>query len=157
MTMHIEYLADYPEFIPLLARWHHQAFGHFNPGATLEQGIAKLHQKLGRTTMPMTIVAVSQDRLLGSASLVAQDMSTHPELSPWIASVYVDPDYRKQGIGSKLVGRIEAEARKLGMSRIYLYTPDKEMFYTRLGWSTIKTEPYRGLTVVIMEKVLAAL
>ena len=153
--MQIHYLADYPQFIPLLAEWQHTAFGHFNPNTSLEQRTTKIRQSAGRTAMPITLVAVSGADLLGSASLVAQDMSTHPELSPWLASVYVYPDYRRQGIGSKLVGRIEMEAARLGLSRLYLYTPDKQAFYQRLDWSVVASEAYRNYTVAIMEKALA--
>jgi GNAT superfamily N-acetyltransferase len=42
---------------------------------------------------------------VGTATLLAQDVDTEqwPELSPWLAAVYVVPEYRHRGIGAALV------------------------------------------------------
>jgi GNAT superfamily N-acetyltransferase len=101
-------------------------------------------------------VALADGQLLGSASLVAQDMEIHPELSPWLASVYVAPEFRRQGIGSALVERVVGEARALGVSRLHLYTPDKEGFYARLGWHTLERVDYRDHHVAVMAFHVAA-
>ncbi len=39
----------------------------------------------------------------------------------------------------------------LGLSHLYLFTPDKVNFYERLGWQIVETTRYRGLEVVIMQ------
>ena len=62
-------------------------------------------------------------------------MAERPQLSPWLADVYVAIEYRRQGIGSALVQRIIAEALALGVETLYLYTADQQRFYERLGWS----------------------
>ena len=152
--MQIDYLADHPDLVPLLAEWQHRTFGHFAPQTTLEQRVAKISQTRRRSAIPMTVVALSEERPVGTACLVAEDMSTHPELSPWLASVYVEPDSRRQGLGSRLVARIETEAKKLGVERLYLYTADMQPFYEPLGWSVKAVEDYRGYEVALMEKAL---
>jgi N-acetylglutamate synthase-like GNAT family acetyltransferase len=72
-----------------------------------------------------------------------------------MASVYVTPERRRQGIGSALVVRIAEEARAMGIERLYLYTPDKEAFYKRLGWHTLEQTQYRGYLVSVMALSLA--
>src|SRR5690606_12830155 len=95
-------------------------------------------------------VAEDQQTLLGSASLLADDMSSHPELTPWLASVYVAEQHRGQGIGSTLVRRVMQHARDIGIKRLYLYTPDQEKLYARLGWQVLSGEQYNGTAVTIM-------
>jgi GNAT superfamily N-acetyltransferase len=153
--MRIEYLADHPEVLPVLARWHHEQFGYLNPGGSLTRVEAHLRTHTGRRQVPTTVVALRGEEPLGSASLVASDMETRPEAGPWLASVYVAAPYREQGIGSALVKRIEAEAEALGFGAIYLYTPDKAAFYRRRGWSILDREHYRGTDVVVMTKAVA--
>jgi N-acetylglutamate synthase-like GNAT family acetyltransferase len=98
----------------------------------------------------MTVVALSDETLLGSASLIAHDMDTRMDLSPWLASVYVTPAYRDRGLGSTLVRRIASEAATLGFERLYLFTPDRERFYARLGWTVLERTVYRGYDQVVM-------
>ncbi len=79
-------------------------------------------------------------------------MTTKAELSPWLAGVYVKEEFRKQGIGKKLVAGIEKLAKKLSFKSLYLYTPDKETFYNALEWKTIERIEYKNTKVVIMKK-----
>ena len=39
MELRIEYLADYPEHISVLAEWHHEQFAAFNPQESVEPQI----------------------------------------------------------------------------------------------------------------------
>ena len=148
MEYRIEYLADHPSFVPALARWHYGQWSYLAVGVTLEQWTAALYEH--GYQVPTTVAAIANQTLLGSASLIAHDMDTRMELLPWMASVYVAPAYRRHGIGSALVERIAREAEDLGFEKLYLYTPDKERFYARLGWITLERAMYRGYGQVIM-------
>jgi GNAT superfamily N-acetyltransferase len=147
-------LADHPSFLPSLARWHHDQWSYLDVAVSAEERMAALG-KHGKAQVPTTVIALSGDCLLGSASLIAHDMDTHPELSPWLASVYVAPEYRRCGIGRALVQRIVAEAASLGIDNLYLFTPDKERFYTRLGWAVLERTMYRGYAQVVMVRHIA--
>src|SRR5204863_6489616 len=93
-TMQIDYLADRPEFIPTLARWHFQEWAYLRSGDSVEARITRLQGYCARGEIPFTVVAVSDGELLGSASLVNHDMDDRPELSPWLAGVFVRPACR---------------------------------------------------------------
>jgi N-acetylglutamate synthase-like GNAT family acetyltransferase len=95
-------------------------------------------------------VALSGGIVMGSSSLVACDMDSHRDLSPWLSSLYVIPIYRSRGVGSALVHRVIKEAEALGVETLYLFTPNWEAFYIRLGWSTVERTEYRGFEVAIM-------
>ena len=145
-------LRDAPQHIPQLAAWHHEQWSYLNPGKTLEHRIENLRDHLEPTELPRTFIAVAEHGTpLGSASLVAHDMDSHPELTPWLASVFVAPIHRKKGIGAALVQRVMAAAGEAGIERLTLFTPDQEAFYQSLGWHTIAKELYRGDEVTIMQ------
>lgn len=156
LSVSIDYLADHPEFIPVLARWHHGEWSALNPGDTVEKRIARLQRHLGRSQVPTTFVALSEGELVGSASLVEHDMDTRMEFFPWLASVYVTPEFRNRGVGSSLVQRVVEEAKVLGFRTLYLFTPDRESFYVRLGWSLLEHTKYRGCLVTLMELSLVS-
>jgi len=124
--MQIGYLADHAAFVPTLARWHHAQWSYLSPGDSVERRIAGLRKQSGRRQIPTTFVAYDTTKagdkvLIGSASLIAQDMDTRPELSPWLASVYVAAEHRRQGIGSSLVRRGRGSGRAGRREALPLY------------------------------------
>ena len=147
----IDYLADHPEMIPTQANWHYNQWGYLNPGCTVDRYIASLEKQLGRKQVPTAFVALEEDNSpLGSASLVTFDMDTKMDLSPWLASVFVVPEQRNKRIGSSLVRRVVDEAKEIGIEILYLFTPDRENFYARMGWTVFERTVYRGERIVIM-------
>ena len=148
--MEIRYLSDDPAEISTLAGWIYDEWGRANPSRTPETAREKALQSAGRTEPPLTLVCYVDGEMVGTASVDTADMSTHPELTPWMASVYVVPERRGRGIGTALCTRVIDELKRLGVGTAYLYTPDQEKLYQGLGWKTILREEYRGEPVVIM-------
>jgi GNAT superfamily N-acetyltransferase len=144
-------LSDRRGCIEQLAQWQFAQWGPFNPANTIDRRIDRLHGHLESGRVPQTFVAFDGERLLGSASIVAADLPSRDDLSPWLASVYVDPPFRNRGIGAALVKRVAQEARALGFPTIYLFTPDRAAFYANLGWQTVELADWNGLQVTVME------
>jgi N-acetylglutamate synthase-like GNAT family acetyltransferase len=149
----LEYLADHVSHLPRLATWQHAEFGYLNPANTVERYVERLTVSLQKCDLPTTLIALRDDILLGSASLVRQTI-THQHFSPWLSSVYVNPQYRGGGIASALVGRVEKAAADMGSERIYLFTPSSEKLYAGLGWELMEYSRYHGLKIAIMSKAL---
>src|SRR5207237_6793014 len=134
----IGYLAYHQDVIPPLAQWHHREWAYLRPGDSVEARTARLRGSCGYREIPTVIVSFAGGTLLGSAMLVAHDMDTRMELSPWLAGVFVAPDHRRHGIGAALVRRTVDDATALGVRRLYLYAPGTELFYSRLGCSLVE-------------------
>ena len=100
----------------------------------------------------LDLVAFEDDELVGTVCLKTHDMDNKPDLSPWLAGLYVKESWRKKGVGSTLVKAIEQKAVELGINHLFLYTPESANFYSNLGWSVIKKENYHKVPVTIMEK-----
>ncbi len=146
----IENIADHLDLVETVARWQWGEWGHLDPTDSLAARITSLRAPPSRDRIHATYVALDGDEPLGSASLVEQDMSTHPELSPWLASVYVTPAARGRGVASALVRHAVGQAAAMGVARLYLFTPDARGLYEKLGWQVIATEHFEGHTVTIM-------
>jgi GNAT superfamily N-acetyltransferase len=142
-------LKDKPEHLLPLAQWHHAEWSYLNPLRSFDQRVQEMQEDLQGKVIPTTFVAEDAGEQLGSACILADDMSSHPELTPWLASVYVNEIHRGKGIGSTLVKRVMQHAQENGVKRLYLYTPDQEQMYARLGWQLFSREPYNGTPVTI--------
>jgi len=152
-----EFLADHPEFIPTVAHWLHEEWSHLRPNETSDDRIARVECACGQHEIPTTFVAIDGDQPVGCASLIECDMLTRPDLSPWLAGVFVPCECRRRGIGAVLVNRVTQEARSLGFPRIYLYTPGSGTLYLRLGWNVVERtfyhELWRDTPITIMDFV----
>ena len=156
-AMRICYLADHPEHVSTVASWIFHEWDYLTPGTTLAQTQAKFRGHLNRDSIPLTLIALADagctGSLVGTASLLVHDLATRTDLSPWLACVYVPPTRRNQGIGTQIVQAIEEVARRLRVGRLYLFTPDKGPFYTRLGWKAVDRAEYHDQPVVIMVRM----
>jgi N-acetylglutamate synthase-like GNAT family acetyltransferase len=137
--------------IPTLAQWHHDEWSYLNPSGSIEKRVEKMRTYLNDNLIPTMLIAIDGDEVWGSAALIASDMDTQPDLSPWLANVYVRADKRGLGVGAKLVKSIMDLAKQNQLPRIYLFTPDQENFYAKLGWKTLSKESYRNSPVTIMQ------
>lgn len=146
----IQYLSERPEHIPTLAAWHFAQWGELNPANDVTARIARFQTHLQERAIPTTFIATAGDQPLGSASLVFHDLDIRPQYTPWLASVYVDPSQRGSGIGQALVRRVMQEVAERRVENLYLFTLDREAFYTRLGWEPIERTIYRDKSIVIM-------
>ena len=104
--------------------------GH--PLAHISTGLC---QNMEATPIPFALVAHDGGRFLGTASVIASDLAERPQLTPWVAAVWVEEDARQHGVGSALVNRAAEECFALGVSRAYLCArPRMTGFYEGLGW-----------------------
>ncbi|GAB4281998.1 MAG: GNAT family N-acetyltransferase [Candidatus Rifleibacteriota bacterium] len=147
----IKNIAECPQHIETICRWHHNEWAHLNPGRPLENRFEEMQEHLDGKLVPATFVAVEENKPVGSASILRCDMDIRSELTPWLASVYVLADWRHRGIGRALVQKIMSHAKEGGIKKLYLYTPDKEHFYRHMGWQTIEKLVYHDTPVTIME------
>ena len=148
------YLADHPEFLPILADWYFTEWGHLDPQSSKESIERELLGYLNKDRIPLTVIGTRDSQPIASAILKLREVETHPQYLHWLGGVYVHPVFRGHGIGSELVEFTAAQAAKLQVADLYLYTRGNEGFYSRLGWRTIEKPVYQGRVVSIMKRRL---
>jgi predicted N-acetyltransferase YhbS len=73
--------------------------------------------------------------------VVDNDEPARPELTPWLAALWVDEGMRKQGVAATLLGEAIKRSTALGFGQIYLVArPALRGFYTTLGWQPIEDD-----------------
>jgi predicted N-acetyltransferase YhbS len=152
--MHIRYLVDYQQAIPQVARWLFDEWGRSVSGSSVEAAVARVHERLHRDQLPLTLVAMDAEAVIGTVSLIPCDMETRPDLSPWLASLYVSPDCRRRGVGSALIEAAVGEATRVDIDSLFLFTDTSETLYAKHGWEQIESCVYRNREVVIMKRPL---
>lgn len=128
-------IADRPDLVPTVARWRWHEFGR-DFGRTLEQAEARVAASVSRSGPPQTFVLLLDGEPVGTASLTATDLDERPDLTPWLASVYVVPEQRGHGHAAHLVAAVEEACRAASIASLWLYTNTAERVYARAGWRT---------------------
>jgi predicted N-acetyltransferase YhbS len=152
--MKISPLVERPDLVAQVAAWGFAEWGHLNPGETLEKRIVRIQGKMNVDRVPIAFVALDDgDEIVGTASLIFDDLEGDAR-NPWLASVFVLPTHRKKGIASALVRTVEDTARRLGYSRLYLFTSTAPHLYASLGWRPLERRDYRGEHIQVMDRTL---
>jgi GNAT superfamily N-acetyltransferase len=152
----IDYLANQRSYLPVLvdamyAHWHplFQAMGKTREDFA---GLMRARCRIG--SLPTALVAFQGEQVLGTGAIKPQDLDIRPHLTPWLGGMFVMPEHRNRGLGSSLITAIAAEARKLGLPELYLWTPSSENLYARHGWEAVERTSYHGLPICIMHRSL---
>lgn len=148
-------LAQAPEYIDELAHLHFPQWQSAHPTWRLQDWQEEFRHHVHNTALkpPITILAFDKNnRLLGSASLLEDDMNGSSKYSPWLANVLVLPSARGLGVGSQLIDAITGVARKYGTPWLYLFTEDQQDFYQHRAWQEIEKCHYHDKAVSIMRK-----
>lgn len=149
----IDFLKHYPDAIPILATIWHQVLGRiWVPDIPIERVKQRFQEHLNIDQLPLTVVAFCNGQPVGMCSLREND-GIRPDLTPWLGSLVVHPDYQRQGIAPKLINAIKQKAKQLGFSQLYLFTfePTLPDYYCKLGWEKIGMDKFKEKEVSVMK------
>jgi GNAT superfamily N-acetyltransferase len=149
-------LRDHPRWIPTLARQQFDYWHRLTGFDTLADYVAALERWSAGDGIPTVLVATDGGALLGSVNLLPSEMEIRPALTPWLAQLFVLPEYRGGGVGAAMVAASIAHAGACGFSALYLYTSGTlPAYYARLGWRALERVDYLGRERTVMRYDIA--
>jgi len=134
----IKPLSQCPEFINTCASWSFGEWGSQCQGAKLEDVIERYKNVANKNGFRQTWVAIIKDKPAGMISLTDQDHPDRKDLSPWLASLFVHPSFRGNGLSKRLADELESEALNRDIQTLHLHTPTAEKLYSRWGYEKIE-------------------
>ena len=81
---------------------------------------------------------------VGTASLVRDDLDERPELTSWLAGVFVAPEARGRGYAARLIAAVEEAARSALLPIAWLYTNNARGLYKKNGWQAVDVVERKG-------------
>jgi GNAT superfamily N-acetyltransferase len=153
MSLRLAAVAECTRDLPIFASWLWMQWGR-RRGRTPARSLQRVQRMATTRGLPFGVCAYLDDLPAGFACCVPDDLDTRPDLSPWLASVFVRPDARGQGIASAVVGAVVEEARRRGETEMHLFTPDQQRLYARLGFIEIGRDRDLDEDITLMRRAL---
>jgi GNAT superfamily N-acetyltransferase len=145
-------LADRPEGVGMLAEWLRNEWEGVYGGRTQREVEEALEARLHRNRLPITMLAIEGDDVIGAVSLVEVSLPTHAHLGPWIGGLYVVPERRGSGVATSLVGAAVERAGHIGYDKLYMAVAAAAGHYQLLGWIPIdQVDVGKGVSVLMRE------
>eukprot|EP00040_Diaphanoeca_grandis_P044291 m.270480 g.270480 ORF g.270480 m.270480 type:complete len:180 (+) comp90402_c0_seq1:119-658(+) len=153
-------LDDRTTVIHTLAGWHG---AEFVGGRTVETRVQHYTAECDANapTLPFTLVALScppsgeNSQVLGSVAVVEDDLDgKRPEMTPWIATLFVTKQARGLGLGARLINQVKALVVEGKYPLLYLFTDTQaleEKLYGKMGFALEERLEHRGHACAIMK------
>lgn len=153
----IHFLAEHPDLVEQLAQlsWAEWQPIYLDRGQTFADAVKNYRERTNTDCLPLTLVALHNNELVGTVSLKFHDLDTRPNLDPWLGALLVLPQWREQGIATMLMQRAVETAGKLNLEELYLWTHSAEGLYLKLGWQVVERTQYCGKQIVVMKTDVA--
>lgn len=132
-------LIDEPQYIEEVSKWIWKEWSQ-SKGLKLEDVIYRTKHSLNSKGIPTMYIAKIQDVVVGVVSIWVNDLTSRQDLSPWMATLYVDEKYRNLGIGKILQRKCITEAKNLNYDYLYLIT-EHDNYYEKTGWEFMEIAP----------------
>lgn len=149
----VEEMVAYATEVPRIASWFYEEWRSFYGEQSLASVQHRIESWLTRDKIPTALVAICDGQVIGTVALKEKELEQF-SYSPWLAGVFVLPEFRSRGVGALLIDAAEKKAKSLGVSRLFLYTPSSETYYETLGWQTLVRHELAGEPITIMAKDL---
>ena len=150
----IDILKYHPKLLPEVAKIAYEGIGKiWIPGMQLEHAIERYEKHLNDSSLPLTMVAFYKNTPVGICSLRTND-GIRPDLTPWLGSLVVRPEYQRLGIGKILIDAVKQKAQDFGFNKLFLFAFDAAgtaNYYSNLGWEIIGLDSFKDHKVIVME------
>ena len=154
----VELLADHPYLIPVVGELRWREWGHPPEPEKLDWWVDITAREAGRDDLPVTWVAIDEDRqVVGAVGLGQFDIEERRDRSPWVLGMIVEAQYRGQGIGGELMKVLEAWASQHRYSQAWVASDGAVGFYQKCGWELAEViNRSSGETMSVLSKSLKA-
>ena len=155
MSLRIEPWRGQAHIAEALAKWHVREWQDIFPNWDVETAMAEFMAQLADDGLPASWLAYCQDELVGSVSALPMDAPEFSDLpGPWLASLFVRPSYRGQGIARQLIDHARAQVAALGYRQWFLFTEHHQAYYQALGWQLHERRSLHRQPVAILRQDL---
>ena len=153
MTIVVRQLSECPEHLETVGRWIYEEWWRKRcDSPEVVFGWLRNHIKLD--TVPYSVVALAEGEPVGSCCVIENDCVHRPQYTPWVAAVYVKPDFRRQGVASTMLSEVAWIAARAHIKNLFIdCLAVTASVYEKNGWAIYEREVGDKESVVMLRKI----
>ena len=153
MTIGLKQLSECPEHLETVGRWIYEQWWS-KRGASHEDVLNWLRTHAKVDTLPFSVIALAEGEPVGSCCVMENDCTHRPQYAPWVAAVYVRPDFRRRGIASMILNEAASIAARARIKGLYIdCLAVTASVYEKNGWTIYEREVGDKESVVMLRKI----
>lgn len=86
------------------------------------------------TIIPQWYIVLNENKIIAGLGVIENDFHNRKDLTPNVCAVYVEEEYRNQGIAGVMLNYVCEDMYNEGIHTLYLVT-DHTSFYERYDWN----------------------
>ena len=137
-----------------LAERHAAEWGHLYADWDSAKALSEFRSQKTDGSLPATLVLREDERVAGSVSLLYGDCEACADLDPWLARLYVLPEFRGRGHGSRLIDAAIHLAAAAGEKALHVFTESAASLFRRHGFAGAKHAILHGKPIEILRREL---
>ncbi len=146
-------VAQRPDLVATVAPWIWTEWEQ-RLGITLAQTTASMAARTAAIGPEQCFVLLDGAVPVATASLYRDDLDERPDLTPWLAAVFVAPPFRGRGHSLRVIDAVVAACRAAAIPTLFLHTEFAAGLYAKLGWQVIGPADDAGHAVTVMRRGL---
>lgn len=124
------------EKVQFIADANYNYWKNFNPALIYKESTgAILEMRNNKTSLPIGIALVENDKILGFCTLRENRLLKYPQYNPWICNVMIFEKGRGKGLGKQMIDKASEKLKELGFTEAYAWTDQVPDFYKKLGFT----------------------
>lgn len=137
MNLEIKQLVNIDEnTLDIITTWMYNWWGKIY-NYSFEKVKCFMEHSMQKDRLPQTYGLFLDEKIIGIYQFTYNDLDVRPDIYPWLANVYIDEEYRKQGYGRKLLESVKKTAQTaIDFQEIFLYTEHIGL-YEKFDWKFV--------------------
>ncbi|ABW19582.1 GNAT family N-acetyltransferase [Alkaliphilus oremlandii] len=128
-------LRDQPELLEKAVLWFSSKWGI--PAEAYRESISKCIEN-PKEVPQWYVVLGEMDNIAAGLGMIENDFHKRTDLTPNVCAVYVEPQYRNNGIAGAMLDFVRRDAFNCGLETLYLLTGHDQL-YEKFGWKFLCT------------------
>jgi GNAT superfamily N-acetyltransferase len=153
MEIALKQLSECPEHVETLGLWIYEEW--WSRRCNLPEVVfswLRTHAKLD--TVPYSVIALVDGKPAGSCCVIENDCIHRPQYAPWVAAVYVRPDFRRRGIASMILQEAASVAARARIKGLFIdCLAGTAPVYEKSGWAIHEREVGDKESVVMLRRI----
>jgi len=93
--------------------------------------------QMQKNDIPQWYLLMENNKIIAGLGVIENDFHKRRDLTPNICAVFVEKEYRRQGIAKYMLDFVCKDLKNMGYKNVYLITNHTE-FYEKCGWSFLE-------------------